>query len=570
MLIDSIYRLNQDLRCSLLAAVWKYSFDPGFILTPDDGVLAMNRAAKGMLSEMKNKGIPEPLDLLCRVIDVSGPNIAEPVQNVQLDKENLSLSVRLVSLGQDHYLALVRVRDRDEKSEPSLLHMQETIQELTEIIELSADGLVSVDNEGVLLRMNRAYEEIVGVRAKDFVGRPARDLMRQGYLPDLVSNHVLQDMKPKHLYVRLKDKEVLLTGRPVFNRNGDFIRIVANIRDLSELNKLKEELKKYHALTNGYATELKRLRAESLSGGLVGSSLQMKKVLDLALQAGQVESTVLVWGETGTGKEIVARIIHENSRRKDGPFITLNCASLPESLLESELFGYEKGAFTGAASQGRAGLFEAAQGGTLFLDEIAEMSIGMQSKLLRFLQEKKVRRLSSASERELDVRIVAATNKDLKVNVEQSLFREDLFYRLNVINIHIAPLRERKEDIPLLLEHFQQKYNTKYGLNKHIPRHVLTYLLNYHWPGNVRELENIVERLAVLDTDLYSIQEILWSGTKEDSHEEDFRTLKDIMEEVEKETVLRVYNKYRSTRKAAARLGISQAGMVRKLQKYQS
>lgn len=210
-----------------------------------------------------------------------------------------------------------------ESSREKITHLEETVRELNEIIDLSADGLVSVDSQGILLRMNRAYENIVGVRASDFVGKPAIELKRQGYLPDLVSLHVLKDMKPKNIFVQLRERNVLITGRPVFNSEGEFIRIVANIRDLTELNALKEELKKYYELADRYETELKQLRARELVTDLVSCSPIMEKVVDMAIQASQAEATVLISGETGTGKEIVARIIHRSGQRKENSFISI-------------------------------------------------------------------------------------------------------------------------------------------------------------------------------------------------------------------------------------------------------
>jgi TyrR family helix-turn-helix protein len=294
----------------------------------------------------------------------------------------------------------------------------------------------------------------------------------------------------------------------------------------------------------------------------------MKKVVDMAVQASQADATVLISGETGTGKEIVARIIHRSGQRKDNPFISVNCAALPESLLEAELFGYESGAFTGAHSRGKMGLFEAAQGGILFLDEVAELSESMQAKLLRAIQEKRVRRIGGTQEIELDVRLVAATNKDLRQRVEQGEFREDLFYRLNVIHISIPPLRRRREDIPLLAEHFLNTFNRKYGTRKELSRNTTEALLQYHWPGNVRELENIVERLVVFDRSSSPDTELLPDRIAAGSTFSAYSSLREIVEKAEREAILQAYEECQSTRKAAERLKISQATLSRKLRKY--
>ncbi len=249
--------------------------------------------------------------------------------------------------------------------------------------------------------------------------------------------------------------------------------------------------------------ENRRLRSDLASRfkNIVGKSSKMKKVFELIETTADARSTILVTGESGTGKELVAKAIHYSSNRKEGPFIKLNCAALPENLVEAELFGYERGSFTGAVRQ-RKGKFEMAHSGTLLLDEISEMPLGLQAKLLRVLQEKEIERIGSSVSIEIDVRIIATSNRDLKEFIKKERFREDLYFRLNVIPVHIVPLRERMEDIPLLVEHFIEKYNKENGkaINS-VDDEVMRLLLKYHWPGNVRELENYIERGVVTSSD---------------------------------------------------------------------
>ena len=234
---------------------------------------------------------------------------------------------------------------------------------------------------------------------------------------------------------------------------------------------------------------------------IIGRSPAIKRVFRLIEKVAPTESTVLILGESGTGKELVARAIHQKSRRKDGPFIPVNCGAIPEELLESELFGYEKGAFTGA-NRSKPGRFELAHGGTIFLDEIAEMSPKLQVKLLRILQEKTIERLGSERSIPVNIRIIAATNRHLEKEVAEGRFREDLYFRLNVIPIKLPPLRERREDIPLLAEHFLQKFCEREEVPvKRLSEEALECLLSYSWPGNVRELENLMERLVILTED---------------------------------------------------------------------
>jgi len=552
----------------MLQALWEHSFDPLLLLDREYRTISKNPAMERFLETLGETGLADPeAELIASLQELGVLENGHSLDETHVNVGGLSFLANLV-IQEEGLLVILRETDKALQSLEEITHLEETIQELNEIIDLSADGLVSVDNQGILLRMNRAYENIIGVRACDFVGRPAIELKKQGYLPDIVSLHVLKDMQPKNLFVQLRDRDVLLTGRPVFNSDGDFIRIVANVRDLTELNSLKEELKKYHELTDRYETELKQLRAREFATDLVSRSPQMKKVVDMATQASQAEATVLISGETGTGKEIVARIIHRSGLRKDSPFITVNCAALPETLLEAELFGYEGGAFTGAQRRGKMGLFEAAQRGILFLDEVAELSDSMQAKLLRAIQEKKVRRIGGTREIDLDLRLIAATNKDLKELVEQKKFREDLYYRLNVIHIRIPPLRQRSEDIPLLAEHFLKYFNTKYGTHKELSSRTAESLVHYHWPGNVRELENIIERLVIFESSSSPDAELLPNRIASGENSSAEASLREIVEQAEQDAVLRAYEQCRSTRKAAARLRISQATLCRKLQKY--
>ena len=463
------------------------------------------------------------------------------------------------------------LKDISEKKslEKQLGKLKMTNIELNEIIELSADGLVSVDPTGHILRLNKAYKRILGIKGEDFIGKPARMLVEKGYLPELVSPHVLKNHKAKNIVVTVKGKEILLTGRPVFNEHGQLIRVVANIRDLTKLNKLRNELKKYYELANRYETEIHHLRANEIKTKIIGRSTGTLKMISLAAQASKIDSTVLIYGETGTGKEVLAKSIHKLSKRKTGSFIAINCSSVPEALIESELFGYEPGSFTGALKNGKVGLFETAHGGTLFLDEISDMSISMQTKLLRVIQEKRIRRIRANEERQIDIRIITASNKELKDCIETGKFRADLYYRINIINVAIPPLRERKEDIPLLVNHFLDIFNKKFNRQKSISEKEVSMLSKYDWPGNIRELENMIERFVVLNADTFLdgtffAENITCHGVLPPS----ITCLKSYLEEQEKYVIWGTYNKCKSTRKTAKALNVSQSTIVRKLIKY--
>ncbi len=453
--------------------------------------------------------------------------------------------------------------------------VEEINRELNDIIDLSADGLVISDGQGILLRMNKAYEQIVGVKAEDFIGQHVNLLKEKGHLSDIVTSRVLQTGRQATICLEVRGREVLLTGKPIYNTAGELYRVVANIRDLTELNMLKEQVNTFKELSHRYLAELARLRAKEIQVDMIAESIPMRRVVELALRVAQVDSNVLITGESGTGKEVLAKLIHKTSPRQAGPFITINCGAIPPALLESELFGYEGGAFTGAKSGGKPGLLETAQGGTIFLDEIAEMSLDLQVKLLRVIQDRSFFKVGSNRPVNLDVRIIAATNRQLRAQVAQGQFREDLFYRLNVVQISIPPLRERKEDIHSLVMHFLHKFNRKYHFQKRITPQVMAQLCAYHWPGNVRELENTIERMVVLTQgDILDINLLFLHGSPSAGEAPAFPagqnpgSLAEILAETERAVLVDTYERCRSTRQTARMLGISQPSVVRKLRKY--
>ena len=298
---------------------------------------------------------------------------------------------------------------------------------------------------------------------------------------------------------------------------------------------------------------------------IIGKSRSISKVLEMVKNVSPTTATVLITGESGTGKELIARAIHKNSLRKNSPFVVVNCVAFSPNLLESELFGHEKGSFTGAIAR-RIGRFEIANGGTIFLDEIGEMDLTIQTKLLRVLQEKEFERVGSSRTIKVDVRILSATNKDLKKEIEERRFREDLFYRLNVFNVYVPPLRERKEDIPLIVEHFISKYNKI--LNKKVKKvsaKAMELLLDYNYPGNIRELENIIERSMIMAKDEI-IDEKYFNFISKETYIEKKGTLK----ETEKELIIKylIQNKGNRT-KTAEVLGISRRSLQNKIKEYQ-
>lgn len=302
----------------------------------------------------------------------------------------------------------------------------------------------------------------------------------------------------------------------------------------------------------------------------IAVSESSKAILELVERIAPYDATVLITGESGVGKSMYARIIHDCSKRKNGSFVEINCSAIPQSLFESELFGYESGSFTGAKKEGKVGLIESAEGGTLFLDEVSEIPLDVQVKLLNVIQSKQITRIGSTTPKDVDFRLVTASNKNLKSLIAEGKFREDLYYRLNVVPIKIAPLRRRPEDVIPLMEFFVKKANDKYGFNKTLDKDTYGWMIDYDWPGNVRELENIVERVLLItkkrNVNLEEVFKYYQFGENESL--EETNSLKDSVERFEKELIMRAYYKCGTTTGVAKALKISQSSAARKIQKY--
>jgi transcriptional regulator with PAS, ATPase and Fis domain len=325
------------------------------------------------------------------------------------------------------------------------------------------------------------------------------DLIGQGYVTESASLKALKSGHGEGLVQEMgQGGYIYIQAIPLIN-NGKTEMVLCTERDITETMKLKELLKEKEEIAEIYETELKFLRKQNMSADddMIIASKEMLEIMQRSSRIAKLDTTVLITGKSGTGKEILANYIYKNSTRNHAPFIKINCAAIPESLIESEFFGYEKGSFTGANVEGKRGFFDVANNGTLFLDEVGELPLSMQSKLLRAIQEKEIMRIGGSAPIPIDVRIIAATNKNLEKAMEEGKFREDLFYRLNVIPIDIPPLKHRKEDIELLALSFIEQFNRKYDEKKTIEKSAVQVLLNYEWPGNIRQLKNIIERLVV-------------------------------------------------------------------------
>lgn len=460
-----------------------------------------------------------------------------------------------------------------------------------------------IDKNGVIVDANKHYEDIAGLKREELIGMSMQDLwdekiytteeafveMRhKDKMPSMGAinrtKKDLQEKKPKSIglmvlkakkklsivtRIERKDMTVIITGIPYFDENGKVEWVVTVMRDISEITDLKEKLEDMENDKEVYLNELKYLRKKQMGTDLVGASSGIEKIRELINQVSKTDVTVLITGESGVGKEVVAREIYKNSLRKNGPYIKVNCASIPGNLLESELFGYENGAFTGAQQKGKPGLFELANHGTILLDEIGEMPILLQAKLLRVIQEKEFIRVGGTNPIKLDIRIIAATNQDLQEQIKEGKFREDLYYRLNVVPVRVLPLRERREDIPVLAYHFLEKANKKYNRHKNFQKGAIERLEYYDWPGNIRELENIIQRLVIIndnksitknDTNNALGKDMFISDLTHDSS----LTLKDAVNLFEKDIIEKTLKKCGSTYKAADILGVNQSTIVKK------
>lgn len=468
---------------------------------------------------------------------------------------------------------LVNIKDITDLESVSgeLEKTQELKDELDKVIQASFDGILETDAQGNILIANDAYVRITGMCKEELLGKNMQQMVRDGYYDRSVALMVIKQGRPVTIEQRLKTgKKVLVTGNPVFNDRNELVRVIVNARDLTELEQLRQEVEQAQQLSRHYQEELRKMTMRE-ENGFVTESQASKDLFDLIMRVSRVDSTVLIQGESGVGKEIVARELHRNSPRSDRPYIKVNCAAIPETLLESELFGYESGAFTGANKGGKIGLFELANKGSLFLDEVGEIPLHLQVKLLRVLQENEFTRVGGSEPVKVDVRVIAATNRDLDKMVAEGSFREDLYYRLNVIPVYVPALRERKEEIAALVRHFLQIFNDKYGFNKTVTASVLAELIDYDWPGNIRELRNVIER-AVVTSAHPVIDDIsfLNKNVKNESIITNYGpvNLKNEVEEFEKQLILKYVNKYGSLRKAAQFLGSSQTTLWRKASNY--
>ncbi|MCM3569294.1 sigma-54-dependent Fis family transcriptional regulator [Neobacillus mesonae] len=448
--------------------------------------------------------------------------------------------------------------------------VKEINQELNLIMNLIGDLVTITDGQGRISKVNDACERIMGVSMNDFIGK-SMDLLEKEQIIDLSSTKkVIKEGRRVNLVQTTKSgRKLLVSGYPIFDKEGKLVKIINISKDVTETNRLSRELEETKKLIRDY--ERKLLEKDGNNQPLIKSK-QMTEIYELLQHIADVDSTVLILGESGVGKEVLARSLHKYSERRNKPFIKINCGAIPETLMESELFGYAKGSFTGANRDGKEGLILAADKGTLFLDEIGELPLQLQVKLLQVLQERQVTPIGKSTPRDVDVRIVAATNRNLEEMVKDKLFRSDLYYRLNVVPIKIPSLMERKEEIPYLASYFLEKFNKKYEKRKVFDQEVLKIFSSYHWPGNVRELQNIVERLVVTtsqtEISVHHLPENIVNGNNKETniHFENL-TLKESVENLERQIIETTLKDCVSLKEAGKKLGVDASTLSRKIRR---
>ncbi len=452
---------------------------------------------------------------------------------------------------------------------------QKLHRELEAIFESSYDGLYITDGKANTIRINSAYERITGLKREDLIGRNMRDLVNEEVFDHSVTLEVLSKRGQVSLMQKIMGyKHVLVTGTPIFDDEGKIALVVTNVRDMTMLSELRAQLEESRQLSSRYRQSLveKEKFRYALEEMVVKSSAMIQTVRK-AVKAAEVDVPVLLHGESGVGKSMLARIIHLMSPRKERPFIKINCGAIPASLIESELFGYARGAFTGASPEGKAGLIEAGHTGTVLLDEVGELTPEMQVKLLHVIEDKTFTRLGGTRASTVDVRIIAATNRDPKEMGKKGAFGEDLYYRLNVIPIFIPPLRDRREDITALALNILERFNRTGNLTKRLAPAVLDRLIHYNYPGNVRELANIMERMIILsegnEITLADIPGELYdmAPVPHDPVEEGL-SLKTAVESLERGMITGALRHYKSLSMAARALGVHPTTLWRKMTRH--
>ena len=480
--------------------------------------------------------------------------------------------------GQSLTLCLLPPAPSTPGADRRMLDFEALTLELHAIIDSSSDGLFVCDSDANVIRVNPASEKIHQKTAAEMVGKNMRGLIEEGFIDRSAALEAcLQKETVSLLQSMPNGRKLISIGTPVFDHGGDLIRVVVSERDITEIDTLQRELENQEAIKDQFRHQMLEMQQAQLeSREIIARSPNMIRALRQAMKVSTADSSVLILGESGVGKGVIADMIHHSSRRANHPLIKINCGAIPESLVEAELFGYEKGAFTGASPGGKPGQFELANEGVLFLDEVAELPLSAQVKLLRFLEDGQITRLGGTEDRKVDVRVLAATHRDLEDMIEKGTFRLDLYYRLNVIPIHVPAVRDRKDCLIPLLRHYIDHFSIINKESKRLSRAAIDALVNYAFPGNVRELMNICERLVVMsETEVIDLVDLpsqvvgsMKTGKPEEMDWPESMTLQQALETVERNMLTKARERYRSQTRIAQALGVNQSTIARKMKRY--
>lgn len=455
----------------------------------------------------------------------------------------------------------------------AFFHTKDFIQFCHKLFDNLPIAIDFLDKDGRMMYINKAFKDFLNIADKDVTGMLVTEVNPTSRFIEVLQSKQAE-IAWRHRFSNGRD--AIVHRIPILDDNGELLGGFGVVL-FQDFDELKDVMEKYRVLDRQlklYKNEIARMNpAKHSLDDIIGNTPEITKCKEKVKKVAKFNSNVLIFGESGVGKELFANSIHNIGEKRDMPFISLNCSAIPENLLESELFGYEEGSFTGAKKGGNMGKFELANGGTIFLDEIGEMPYHMQAKLLRVLQEKEVERIGGKVPIKLNVRVICATNRNLEDMVKKGEFREDLYYRLNVLAIEVPPLRKRRDDISLFVERFIGEFYRESGLFRHVPENVMEILKNYNWPGNIRELKNVIEKICVNSDDVnISINDlppyIINSSIKE-KYEEKQGGLSKIIESIEKEIIINTlkecnYNKSETAKK----LNIPRATLYRKLDEY--
>jgi PAS domain S-box-containing protein len=573
--------LMEELR--VLAPDFLQALSVPLLVCDEQGrIVFTNSAAENQLNAREGTMLAETLPKLAEAVG-NFRRSAPPEPPVTITRGTGAPYLALLSSvrgGDGHKLTLCLLppAPKSPSSDRRVVDFEALTLELHAIIDSSSDGLFVCDADANVIRVNTASERIHQRPASEMVGRNMRDLIAEGFIDRSAALEAsLQKKSISQLQTLPKGGKLISVATPVFDQNGELIRVVVSERDITEIDRLQRELENQEAIKDQFRHQMLEMQQLELeSRRIIARSPNMIKALRQATKVASADSSVLILGESGVGKGVIADMIHHNSRRADRPLIKINCGAIPESLIEAELFGYEKGAFTGASTGGKPGQFELANEGVLFLDEIAELPPSAQVKLLRFLEDGRITRLGGTEQRKVDVRVLAATHRNLEEMVERGTFRLDLYYRLNVIPIHVPAVRERRDCLVPLIRHYMDHFSKVNKTQKRLTRAALDALAGYSFPGNVRELMNICERLVVMsETEVVDVSDLPSQvvGQSKASVPEDLDwpetiSLQQALESVERTLLSRARERYRSQASIAEALGVNQSTIARKLKRY--